>query len=280
MREKVVVGVTDAAGSRRAVDWAADRAAACGDRVELVSIVGGAIGVVGEGHVIDEALELTQKMLEREAARVRAHGADVETRVGRGNPVEQLIEASTGAALLVIGSDYRGPESGPARGPHGIRIAAGAHCPVAVVPDVDVSGRTGVVVGVDGSPVSEAAIAFAAAEADRTGEPLTAVTTWSPVAIPLGMRTYPDDYLKNMQILAEETLAISVAGIAVMYPDMVVHRVAETSYNPDVVINRLAARARLAVIGSHGRGPIARFILGSTSQQVLNRLATTTVVVR
>ena len=280
MKEKLVVGVTDAAASGRAVDWAVERAAARGDRLELVSIVGGAKGVVGEGQVIEEALQLTQSLLDREADRVRARGVPVETRIGRGKPVQQLIEASKDAGLLVIGSDYRGPQTGPARGPHGIRITAGAHCPVAVVPDLDLTGRTGVVVGIDGSEVSEAAIAFAAAEADRSREVLTAVSTWSPVAIPLGVRSYPADYLTNMQKLTEEALAISIAGVAQMYPDLEVRRIVESSYGADSVINRLASRTRLTVIGSHGRGRIARFILGSTSQQVLTRLATTTVVVR
>jgi nucleotide-binding universal stress UspA family protein len=280
MHEKTIVGVTDAAVSRRAVDWAADRAAGRGDRLELISIVGGAVGVIGEGDVIDHALQLTQNMLDREAERVRARGVDVQTRVGRGKPVEQLIDASKDAALLVIGSDYRGPDSGPARGPHGIRITAGAHCPVAVVPDLDLTGRTGVIVGVDGLEVSEFAIAFAAAEADRSGEPLTAISSWSPVALPLSVRSYPEDYLQNMQKLTEEALGISIAGISQLYPDLKVRRVVESSYSPDALINRLASQARLTVIGSHGRGRIARFLLGSTSQQVLARLATTTVVVR
>lgn len=279
MRERVVVGVTDAPASQRAVDWAAGRAADRDDLVELVSIVGGAVGVIGEGHVVDEALQLTQRLLDREAARVRARGVLAETRVGRGKPVEQLIEASKEAALLVIGSDYRGPGSGPARGPHGVRITAGAHCPVAVVPDLDLTGRSGVIVGVDGSEVSEAAIAFAAAEADRSGEPLTAVSVWSPVAVPFEMRSYPEGYLENMQKLTEETLAISIAGIPQKYPDLEVRRIVEREY-PEMVINRVAGQARLTVIGSHGRGPVARFLLGSTSQQVLARLATTTVVVR
>lgn len=280
MQEKMIVGVTDAAVSRRAVDWAAERAASRGDRLELISIIGGAAGVVGEGNVIDHAVELTQNMLDREAERVRARGVPVQTRVGRGKPVEQLIDASKDATLMVIGSDYRGPESGPARGPHGIRITAGAYCPVAVVPDLELTGRTGVIVGVDGSEVSEFAIAFAAAEADRSGEPLTAVSSWSPVALPLSVRSYPDDYLQNMQKLTEEALGISIAGIPQLYPDLEVRRVVESSYSPDTVINRLASQARLTVIGSHGRGRIARFLFGSTSQQVLIRLATTTVVVR
>ena len=73
-----------------------------------------------------------------------------------------LIDASEEADLLVIGSDYTGT-GGPARGAHGVRIASGAHCPVVVVPDLEVAGRAGIVVGVDGSPISEQAIAFAAA---------------------------------------------------------------------------------------------------------------------
>jgi nucleotide-binding universal stress UspA family protein len=280
MGQKTIVGVTDAVASQRAVDWAAERAAARGDRLELISVLGDEVGVVGEGEVIEDALPLTRSLLEREAERVRALGVPVEARVERGKPVEQLIEASKGAALPVIGSDNRGPEFGPARGPHGIRITAGALCPVAVVPDLDLTGRTGVVVGVDGSEVSELAIAFAAAEAQRTGEQLTAAISWSPVAIPLSVRSYPEDYLQNMQALTEETLAISIAGIPQMYPDLDVRRIVERSYSPDTVINRLASHARLTVIGSHGRGRVARFILGSTSQQVLARLATTTVVVR
>ena len=279
MRERVVVGVTDTPASQRAVDWAVARAADRGDRVELVSIVGGAVGVVGEGHVVDEALQLTQRLLDRAGERVRARGVLAETRVGRGKPVEQLIEASKGAALLVIGSDYRGPGTGPARGPHGLRITAGAHCPVAVVPDRDLAGRSGVIVGVDGSEVSEAAIAFAAAEADRMGEPLTAVGAWSPVAVPFEMRSYPEGYLENMQKLTEEALAISIAGIPRQFPDLDVRRIVERGH-PETVISRLAEQARLTVIGSHGRGPVARFLLGSTGEQVLARLATVTVIVR
>ena len=279
MNEKLVVGVTDASASRRAVDWAVERAAARGDRLELVSIIGRAKGVRGEGPVIEEALQLTRSLLDREAERVRAHGVPVETRIGRGKPVEQLIDASKGAALLVIGSDYRGPETGPARGPHGIRITAGAHCPVAVVPDLDLTGRSGVVVGIDGADVSEAAIAFAAAEADRSAEVLTAVSAWSPVTVPLGLRSYPDDYLGIMHRMAAETLAGSVGGLPSKYPDLGLELVVERG-EPALLINRVAAHARLTIVGSHRRGAMARFLLGSTSEQVLARLATTTIVVR
>lgn len=280
MHQRVIVGVTDAAACRRALDWAADRAAARGDAVQLVSIVGGAVGTVGEGPVVDDALRSAGDLLEREAENLRARGVDVQTHVGRGNPVEQLLELSHRAELLVIGSDYRGPQSGPSRGPHGTRIASRAACPVAVVPDLDLTGREGVVVGVDGSEISEAAIAFAAAEADRAGEPLIAVSTWTPVTASMGDPAHPEEYLQTMQTMTDKALAVSVAGIAERYPDLVVRTVTEGSDRPDMVINRVAAEARLAVVGSHGRGRIARFLLGSTSEKVLARLATATVVVR
>ena len=59
MGQKTIVGVTDAVGSQRAVNWAAERAAARGDRLELISVLGDAVGVAGEGEVIDDALPLT-----------------------------------------------------------------------------------------------------------------------------------------------------------------------------------------------------------------------------
>jgi nucleotide-binding universal stress UspA family protein len=277
--EAIVVGITDAAVTRRAIDWAARRAAETRRPLELLAVVGGATGAVGEGAIVEAALADAQVRAEEEASRISTGGLDVHTRVDRGNPVSRLVEASEGAALLVIGSDYAGPGTKASRGAHGLRIAAGAHCPVVVVPDFDVEGRTGVVVGVDGSPAGEKAVAFAAAEADRLGEPLVAVSVWTPLEVPRNMGVYPVEYLENLAKLTEESLAISLAGLRSEYPDLVIEPRVERGY-PSQVINEVAAQARLAVVGSHGRGALARFLLGSISQEVLARLATVTAVVR
>lgn len=279
MSGAIVVGVTDAAASRRAVDWAAQRAVERRQPLELLAVVGGATGAVGEGSIVEAALAEAQARTEAEAYRIAAGGPEVRTRVERGNPVSQLLDASKDAALLVIGSDYRGPGSKAARGAHGLRIAAGAHCPVVVVPDFDIEGRSGVVVGVDGSAVGEKAVAFAAAEADRLGEPLVAVSVWTPLEVPRNMGVYPVEYLENLAKLTEESLAISLAGLRSQYPDLQIVPRVERGY-PSQVLNELAADARLAVVGSHGRGALARFLLGSISQEVLARLATVTAVVR
>jgi nucleotide-binding universal stress UspA family protein len=275
----ILVGVTDASVSRRVVDWAVQRAADRRMSLDLISVVGGAVGAVGERAVVEAAMDGRRQLLEAESLRIADKGVRTSIRVERGNPVAKLIQASTDAALLVIGSDYRGREAGPARGAHGMRIAAGAHCPVVVIPDTDPGDRAGVVAGVDGSEVSEHAIAFAAAEADRLNEPLTLVTAWTPIVTPRNPGVYPVEYLTNMRALAEESLALSAAGLRQDYPDLQVSQHVEEGY-PSAVINRLAASARLAVLGTHGRGAVARFLLGSVSEEVLARLATATAIVR
>ncbi len=279
MTDTIVVGVTGADVSDRAVDWAVQRAAHLGGEVELLGVVGGAIGVVGEGAILQAALEATQELLDLQAARAATTGVEIRSRVAVGDPVAQLIESSHSAALLVIGSDYRG-DGGPARGAHGIRVVAGAACPVVVVPDLAIGERTGVVVGVDGSVVSSAAIAFAAAEADRLGEPLIAVCAWTPVMSarhsPL---VYPDDYRESMTRAAGESLRAGLHDVRARYPQLVIDEQVHEGY-PSTIINELAATARLAVLGSHGRGTVRRFLLGSISHEVLQRLATATAIVR
>ncbi|MDJ1114425.1 universal stress protein [Microbacterium dauci] len=277
MSGRIIVGVTGAPVSRRAVDWAVARAARTHQSVELIAVVGGAVGAIGEAEVLGAAQTAAQQLLDDEAARV---GGDVGTRVASGNPVSVLVEASADAAMLVIGSDYRGAGTGPARGVHGMRIAAGSKCPVVVVPDRDLGEGAGVVVGVDGSEVSEHAIEFAAAEADRLDEPLIAVSVWTPLHTPrTAMEVYPDLYLANMQSAAEETLALSLAGISSRYPDLKVVRRAERGH-PSQVLSEIARDARLVVVGTHGRGAVARFLLGSISQELLSHLPTATAVVR
>ena len=137
-----------------------------------------------------------------------------------------------------------------------------------------------IVVGIDGSSVSEHALRFAAAEADRLGEALVAVSVWTPLTAPRNdLAVYPDLYLENMQASTEEVLSLALAGLASDYPDLVVERRVERGY-PSQVLNEIASGVRLAVVGTHGRGALARFLLGSISQEVLGRLATVTAVVR
>mgnify|MGYP001590820046 CR=1 FL=1 len=279
MANQIVVGAADTDAGRRAVQWAADRAEAHRQPLLLIGVVGGATGAVGEAAIVGAAIDETTAVLDETAARLRERGLQVEVRAQAGNPTGVLIDASKDAALLVIGSDYRGPGHGPARGSHGVRIAAAAHCPVIVVPEVHLDGRSGVVVGVDGSDVSEAATRFAAQEADRLGEPLIAVTVWTPVPLPRHIGAYPLEYVESMESISAETLGVALGGLRQDYPDLQIEERVERGY-PSEVINEIAGTARMVVVGSHGRGAVARFLLGSISHEVLARLAPVTAVVR
>jgi nucleotide-binding universal stress UspA family protein len=279
MSEKIVVALSAAPVSERVIAWAQQHAKALGQGVELVTVVGGAVGAVGEDSVAQTAHDVAQQMLDTRAAHLRDAGLDVTTRVERGNPVAVLVDASEDAALLVIGSDYKGPGSGSVRGAHGIRISAAAKSPVVVVPDFDVSGRSGVLVGTDGSDVSAAAVRFAAIEAARLGEPLTAISVWTPMPIPGPLSGYPEPYLDDMQGVTAEILRGALAEVRAQHPRLEIIERVECGY-PSTIITELAQDARLAVVGSHGRGAFARLLLGSISHEVLARLGSVTAIVR
>lgn len=282
MSEAILVGVTARPVSARAVDWAADRALQTGASLTLVSVVGGAVGAVGEDEVVRFALAGAEALVDQHRERVERRGLSVHTRVLRGNPTEQLTEASKDADLLVIGSDFNGAGH-ERRGPHGRRIVAGAHCPVVVVPDFELEERSGVVVGVDGSEVSTGALEFAVAEASRTGEVLTVVSAWVPVSVEeysfAGMGFYPELYLTDLQDQTEAMVDALLDPVRGEYPGLPI-RLHVTEGAPDGVLNGVAGSARLAVLGTHGRGGLARLLLGSVSERVLSELATVTAVVR
>jgi len=279
MEQSIIVGMTDTDAGRRALDWASVRAAERGSRLELMSVLGGFVGAVGESRIVEASIREMSSLLDREADRLRRSGIVVDTRVERGNPVDRLIEASTIFDLLVIGAHDHGADGGSHRASHTIRIVAGANCPVAVVPDVQQTGRRGIVVGVDRSGPSDRALSFAISEAERSGELLTVVHTWQPVPLPVTMTAYPKDYLAGAQMLAEEAVETALAAQAPPPSGIDIHRVVERGF-PGHRISEIARGARMAVVGSHGRGAVARFFLGSTSQSVIDEMPTVVVVVK
>ncbi|GMA27583.1 universal stress protein [Arenivirga flava] len=276
--KEIIVAVPPQGAVDRALDWAVRRAVERRLPLRLVSVVGGAIGVVGEGPVVEAAVAAAEERLRGLRDGLQRDGLSIGHTVLRGDPARELRQISEGAETLVIGSDFRGAD-GPPRGGLGLRVASLAASPVVVVPERPLGERSGVVVGVDGSPISEAAVAFAAAEAERLGEPLVAVSAWSPIPAPLHSVVNAAEYLEAVAALTEEQLALALAGLAQDHPDLRVERRTEQGRAADV-LGHAARSARLVVVGTHGRGAIARALLGSVSQEVLQRLDTVTAIVR
>lgn len=117
-----------------------------------------------------------------------------------------------------------------------------------------------VIVGVDGSPDSIAALHAGAWAAAMRGGTLVAVTAWGvPLIVPRAPVVIPDLGAAAVQLL-DEALAEAFHGSAIVPIEKVVK-----SGTPAGVLVEEAAEAALVVVGSRGHGGFAGLLLGSVS---------------
>jgi nucleotide-binding universal stress UspA family protein len=132
------------------------------------------------------------------------------------------------------------------------------------------------VVGVDGSPVSENALAFALDAASVRGVPLVAVHTWWDLLVDETMAPLLD--WPAIEAEEGEVLAERLAGWGEKYPDVPVRRRITRDRAAHTLI-RESQSAQLVVVGSRGRGAVASRLLGSVSHAVLHRAHCSVAVV-
>ena len=136
------------------------------------------------------------------------------------------------------------------------------------------NGRQKVVVGVDGSPDSTKALAWAEDYASRTGAELMLVTAWHwPTAygVPLAW----DDW--DPAVDAQRVLDKARVGLSL--PDDRVQ--AQVEQGPAAeVLARASREADLLVVGTRGHGGIAGAVLGSVSSHCVHHAHCAVVVVR
>jgi len=201
-----------------------------------------------------------------------------------GAPVPALVELSTKADMVVVGSRGHGALERALLGSVSTGLVHHAHCPVAVIRK-ELSSRTEgcVLVGVDGSPASELATAIAFDEASWRGAELVTLHAWTDVEIP----DIPDrewtgttrTSWTTLQSAAEETLAERLAGYRDRYPNVVVHSEVFVNHAAQHLVER-SESAQLVVVGSHGRGGFAGMLLGSVSTAVVHAVRAPVIVAR
>lgn len=282
----VAVGVDGSDSAFRAVRWAADEAGRRREPLRLVTAFGWTddrvVGTPGLGtHFHDILLAQSRKAL-AEAVAVAAGqrpGLEITHELRTGYPIGVLADEAHRARLMVVGDRGTNGVSGLLAGSVAVALAAHAACPVVVVRGDEPVGSSAlpVVVGVDGSPVSEAAIAFAFQTAAERSAPLTAVHTWSDISLDLGLTTQP--FPDEIQVSEQEVLAERLAGWSEKYPDVAVERIVARDRPAHLLIEQ-SRRAQLVVVGSRGHGEFAGMVLGSVSNALVHRSACPVAVVR
>jgi nucleotide-binding universal stress UspA family protein len=286
---RVLVGADGSPAAFRAVAWGAHEAALRGRGLELLYVntwpafmTANWPGLTGwdvdAGHAV--GLDVLERA--RRTALVAAPGIEVVTRIATGPATQVITEASTEAALLVVGRHDAAGLADRLAGSSAAQIAQFARCPAVVVPETGVivpADGPGVVVGVDIGDNGQPAIELAFDEASRRGLQLTAIRAWTLLSEEPALRpdvpTLPPDLEEEQRRLVSEALA----GWSAKYPDVFVQPRLERRHAAAVLVH--AGRdAELLVVGARGAGGFRGLLLGSVGDAVLRHATCPVAVAR
>ena len=283
----MVVGYDDTPHSDLALTWAVDYASkhrrpllivhAAGVPTVYASFAG---PVENRSRLRIEGRRRTDLALVK--ARRLAPDLDVRVHLSLGNAHEVLLDSLTGAHLLVVGSRGRGRFASLLLGSVSVGVSAHSSCPVAVVreaerrdPQSRFAGR--VVVGVDGSEASMAALDAAFELASARRQPLAVVHAWGAALLYRDLTTH--DVVLETTDEHERIVAESLAGFAEKYPEVTV-TVHQDEGDPGRTVVAASHDADLVVVGSRGRGDAVATLFGSVSRHVVENAHCPVVVVR
>ncbi|MGW5118575.1 universal stress protein [Streptomyces noursei] len=268
-RHPVVVGVSHSPTVARAVEWAADAAARRGRGLCLVHAQEWPAGAAPKGRrdAPDQvwashfrAAGHTLLDAHKDTVAERLPGLRIATRLEDGRPTAVLREAAEDACLLVVGSrQVSDPGEAVTFSTVGRSLVGHPPCPVAlIVGDLERYDPLGpVMVGVDGSPASAPAVAFAFEEAALSDADLLAVQVRRP-----HRGDWPEAAQESLVDVSE-----ALAGWREKYPQVVV-REQVVRGQPAVRLGEMAAAARCLVVGTRGLGGFRGMVLGSTSRSL------------
>ena len=285
----LVVGVDGSPSSEEALAWALHEARLRKLPVRAVAVWWPS----GEPAEVERLAELTSVAQLRDGVRAKlaatvdavsersgSSGVTVSTEAVYGHPAQKLIHAADTDGLLVVGSRGLGGIRGTLVGSISLECAQYARgCVVVVRGEPPPEGRGRVVVGVDGSTASLAALRFAADAAALRGGTLHVLHTWIAPYRAASMWSPPVHDIDESQAAAATTLRDSLsAGLGDAPAPRVEHTVLEGPAGPALV--EAARDADLLVVGSRGRGGWKALLLGSVSMHCVTNASGPVVVVR
>ena len=271
-----IVGIDGSPNAAAAVRWAQTLAPSLGP-VELVAcwdypLVGFATGAFGAGPLPMKD-EMHAAATEGARTFMADQGFDVPLRVIHGDAGMTLCGQAERAAVLVVGTRGRGPIRANLAGSVSRWCADHSPAPLVIVPDHHEIGSPSldqVVVGVDGSPTSMAALRWAAEtfpDAD-----LTAVASWqTPIDGPMLFGAERFDvtvFRANARAIVEEA-ADKVSADLGLTPERIGRRILEG--DPRWTLLHEQDRADLLVVGRRGRTGLSHVLLGSTTTSLIHQ---------
>ncbi len=271
----IVVGIDGSPGSIRALRWAAHRA----DQFGLIQpVVAWHFPWWAVPVRVEEATERARDEAEQALATV-----DGERRqslsVIEGPAGPSLVDVGRSASLIAVGSRGRGAAADAVLGSVSSHVVRHATVPVVVVPETapleDQYHR--VVVGVDGSANSVAALAWAIRHTPA-GSTLEAVLAWS-----YHLSAYPEAVRMSIELFEEqanESLDRTLAAATEAAGGTQREIIRRLEYgDPRLVLLHASAEADLLVLGARGHEGVAHLLVGSVTTSLVHNPLVTTVVV-
>jgi nucleotide-binding universal stress UspA family protein len=279
--EYILAGFDGSPASERALRWAGEEARLRRMPLMVCHAWHWPYPVPPSGpSAMDTVRKMARHVLERGVLMAREANPRIPTagRLVEGPAPAMLVNESRNAALVVIGSHGRGSFGETPAGSSAVQLPAYARCPVLVVRTAADRSRP-IVVGVDGSAASDAALAFAFEEAALRGQAVRAVLgCWEPDAIAsaeMGMITDPDE----LRVIAAGRLERTVSPWREQYPYVDAETVLSLR-TPRHALLEAAAGAGLLVVGGRGLGGVQGLRLGAVSSAMLQQAPCSVAIAR
>ena len=233
-----------------------------------------------EYFVADTTVARAESEFLEAADRVRRQnpGMRVTEQFLLGDPITVLRGLSAPDRLIVVGTHARDGATARYEWSVGARLAGSAQGPVAIIPETSAEGGSGILVGVDGSATSRAALVFGAQEAMRTGQKLRAIHAWQEPLVWRDTAAPDAAFLNSLEEAHRATLSTAIAAVNRDFPDLVITPELVRGA-PQWTLLDAARGAALVVVGNHGLYGIRRLLLGVVSHSLVLNIQSPTVVI-
>ena len=283
----ILVGLDGSNHGSRAVDWAIAEATSRKLPLHLVHALETGVTVWSPMMVVPTDLGDQRWILESALQQIRkiAPELSVTSAITSGPASVALEDASAEADTLVVGARGRGVVGSILLGSTSLHVVNHAHSPVVVVREEssDAEARTAerVVIGFDGSHLSDDALAFAFAAASHRHLPLDIVIAWDTEE--LATYQLAPAIAEEVRAAANhhrhELAAAAAAPWAEKYPDVETRIHVVTDVPAKALVDR-SADVALVVVGSRGLGSVRGALMGSVSADVLRHAHCPVAVIR